>query len=658
MINFSIDDFPYNIKNKLTVIQACFINKVDVPRFCFHEKLSIAGNCRMCLVEDENQIKPLASCAIDLRNDMNIHTNTLKVKKARESVLEFLLANHPLDCPICDQGGECDLQDQSMIFGSDRGRFYEHKRAVEDKDCGPLIKTIMNRCIHCTRCVRFGNEIAGTSFLGVTGRGAKMEIGSYIEKMIFSEISGNVIDLCPVGALTSKPFAFTSRSWELKFFNSIDVLDGMHSNIRIDVRGTKIMRVLPRINENINEEWITDKIRFSYDGFRRQRLYNPMILSKDKFVKVSWLRTLYYIKNLYTHLLNEHSFPISFAYINNLADLETVFSVKNIFNSFGSYTNHPSDVDFPNYYFNTGIQNLERADIIIIINSNLRVSYPLLNSKIRQTSLNNDVPCYLIGLFSNFNYYLKHISISSKSIINVFEGSHWLSIKSSIFNSQKPLFLFGQNENIISFENILRRYTNVISDKWNGINAVFSLQNIKELNMGCRFNAPHINFLLNSDLDNNTRKNNVNIYLGHHGDANALCSNVILPASSFIEKSSHYLNIFGNVQKTSRALFSVGQSRKDWIILSAIKSIAFNSGDYKKNNILDGIGSISPLSKNSFNMYHFFFNNRKFTSLNLTSTKSILNNYYISDSISKNSRIMSLCSNVLKSIKYNFRNEL
>jgi NADH dehydrogenase (ubiquinone) Fe-S protein 1 len=247
-----INDFNYTYNNKLTLIQACIKNQIDIPRFCYHEQLSIAGNCRMCLVEDLKQLKPLASCAINITNGMTIYTNTIKVKKSRESVLEFLLANHPLDCPICDQGGECDLQDQAIIFGNDRGRFYEFKRSVEDKDCGPLVKTIMNRCIHCTRCVRFGIEIGGFTTLGVTGRGLKMEIGFYIEKLLNSELSGNIIDLCPVGALTSKPFSFTSRSWELKSVNSIDIYDSFCSNIRIDIRGNNVMRVLPRQDLNVN----------------------------------------------------------------------------------------------------------------------------------------------------------------------------------------------------------------------------------------------------------------------------------------------------------------------------------------------------------------------------------------------------------------------
>jgi NADH dehydrogenase (ubiquinone) Fe-S protein 1 len=292
-----LNDFQFIVPNQLTLIQACLHNKVDVPRFCFHEKLSIAGNCRMCLVEDLKQAKPVVACAVNVLGSMSIYTNTIKVRKARESVLEFLLVNHPLDCPICDQGGECDLQDQSLIFGSDRGRFYEFKRSVEDKDCGPFIKTIMNRCIHCTRCVRFSNEVAGVENLGITGRGGAMEIGFYIENMVDSELSGNIIDLCPVGALTSKPSAFVSRSWELRSYCTIDVLDEMHSNIRVDVRGTRIMRILPRINENINGDWISDRARFSYDAFKQQRLNNPVIVFANKYINVSWEKVLNFVSS-------------------------------------------------------------------------------------------------------------------------------------------------------------------------------------------------------------------------------------------------------------------------------------------------------------------------------------------------------------------------
>jgi len=293
MLNVYINNKKYEISSGLTLIQTCNKLGFEVPRFCYHEKLSIAGNCRMCLVEisrprGPGKPKPAASCAIPTADQIFLHTNTILVKKARESVLEFLLINHPLDCPICDQGGECDLQDQTIIFGSDHGRFYETKRATSDKDCGPLIKTSMTRCIHCTRCVRFGNEIAGVDFLGTTGRGYYTEIAPYINNFVHSEISCNIIDLCPVGALTSKPYAFKARPWELKSFESIDILDSYCSNIRIDLRGLEIMRILPRLNEDINEEWITDKIRYCYDSFNKQRISRPFIKITNKFIKVSW----------------------------------------------------------------------------------------------------------------------------------------------------------------------------------------------------------------------------------------------------------------------------------------------------------------------------------------------------------------------------------
>jgi len=286
-----VDGVETHVPKGVTVLQACEQAGVDVPRFCYHQRLSIAGNCRMCLVEVEKSPKPVASCAMPVMPNMNIKTTTPLVKKAREGVMEFLLINHPLDCPICDQGGECELQDQSLIYGSDRSRFTEYKRAVEDKELGPLVKTVMSRCIHCTRCVRFATEVAGVQDLGVTGRGNMAEIGTYVSKLLTSELSGNVIDLCPVGALTSKPFAFTARAWELKFAESIDVTDGLGSNIRVDTRGTEVMRIVPRLHEGVNEEWISDKARFSYDGLKRQRLDTPMVKGSDgKLKPATWVR--------------------------------------------------------------------------------------------------------------------------------------------------------------------------------------------------------------------------------------------------------------------------------------------------------------------------------------------------------------------------------
>jgi NADH dehydrogenase (ubiquinone) Fe-S protein 1 len=426
-LQFKLNDFQYFANSKMTIMQACLTNKIDVPRFCFHEQLSIAGNCRMCLVEDSKQFKPIASCAVDTSDSLGIYTNTAKVKKARESVLEFLLANHPLDCPICDQGGECDLQDQSIVFGSDRGRFYEFKRSVEDKNCGPLIKTIMNRCIHCTRRIRFGNEIAGVNLLGNTGRGSRMEIGSYTERLMKTELSGNVIDLCPVGALTSKPFSFTSRPWELKNYDSIDLLDSLHSNIRVDVRGTKIMRILPRVNNDVNGDWITDKIRFSYDSFHRQRLYGPMLKLKSSLVKVTWRKAFIFLKSHFLNILEaglNRSLPLRL-YPGNFIDFETTYMIRRFTSFTGSVSTVSGPVDNRFLYgFNTPISQIISADLCLLIVVNLRLSLPLVNSKIRQLSLKGNIPVYVIGSYSSFNYYTKHISSVSETILDICEGLH------------------------------------------------------------------------------------------------------------------------------------------------------------------------------------------------------------------------------------------
>jgi len=324
MVWIYIDGHKLDAPRGATILQACSVAGIEIPRFCYHERLSIAGNCRMCLVEVEKSAKPVASCAMPIMENMRILTNTPLVKKAREGVMEFLLVNHPLDCPICDQGGECDLQDQAMVYGSDRGRFQEYKRSVEDKNIGPLVKTIMTRCIHCTRCVRFATEIAGVQDLGTTGRGRDTEIGTYIQKTFNSELSGNVIDLCPVGALTSKPYAFTARSWELKSTESIDVLDSLGSNIRIDVRGSEIMRILPRLHDAVNEEWISDKTRFAYDGLKRQRLDKPLIKENNCFKDITWETALTHIKDK----LRNISGSTIYGQVGALVDVETMLVFK------------------------------------------------------------------------------------------------------------------------------------------------------------------------------------------------------------------------------------------------------------------------------------------------------------------------------------------
>jgi len=675
-ISFKVNDFQYTINNKLTLIQACLKNKVDIPRFCFHEKLSIAGNCRMCLVEDLKQIKPLASCAINVSNSMSIYTNTLKVKKARESVLEFLLANHPLDCPICDQGGECDLQDQSIVFGSDRGRFYEFKRAVEDKDCGPLIKTIMNRCIHCTRCVRFSNEVAGVNILGITGRGSKMEIGFYIENLMRSELSGNVIDLCPVGALTSKPFAFTSRPWELKSYNSIDILDSLHSNIRVDVRGTKIMRILPRVNYNLNEDWITDKVRFSYDSFRRQRLYDPMVKVGGIFFKIGWKKALLFLKKLFSSPIvsnNRSSFIPLRGYMGDYLDLETVYIFKKFLLLNGSNFFLPNiqnslSNDLTSFYsFNTPLIKLNESDFCMLLDLNLRVELPVVNSKIKQLVSKKMLPVFVIGFYSNFNYFVKHISSSSKTLLQVLEGSHWLSTKVSKKFSSKPMFLIGDSSSLLKnhFFLPLFRFTNIFCDSWNGLNIVsndssyftlreFSLSSIHAQNSKL-LNFP-INFILNFDKVALVKSSAFQVYQGHHGDVNAINSNLILPSTSFIEKNTFYSNTLAVVQKTKKILFNPGNSRDDWKILNALID-NFGFSYFKVRTSFDLVSFLSEstpfiLYKRSSVLNFFGFYSQSF--YHFFTYSSVNNNYYISDSITRNSKIMSLCFSKFKTKDYNF----
>lgn len=680
-ISFKLNDFQYTINNKLTLIQACLKNKVDVPRFCFHEKLSIAGNCRMCLVEDLKQVKPLASCAINVSDSMNIYTNTLKVKKARESVLEFLLANHPLDCPICDQGGECDLQDQSLVFGSDRGRFYEFKRSVEDKDCGPLIKTVMNRCIHCTRCVRFSNEVAGVNVLGITGRGAKMEIGFYIENLMSSELSGNIIDLCPVGALTSKPFAFTSRPWELKSFNSIDILDSMHSNIRIDVRGTKIMRILPRVNIEINEDWITDKIRFSYDSFRRQRLYDPMLRLGGEFIKISWKKAFFYAKANFLNAIRAgwSSFVPLRGFVGDYVDLETLYVFKKFLSLNGSVLPLSTirNFDFPSSYaFNLPLTSLHKSDLCLLVGVNLRIDLPLLNSRIKALVAKNLLPVFILGFYSNFNYFVKHISSSQTTFLAIFEGSHWLSSKLSKGSSKYPLVIASSASffSVSSVMPVLLRYTNLFSKNWIGLNFIPEFSSFvpaSELGLVSKHgqNSNLLNFsfdiLLNFDGSLPVKDPSASffrVYQGHHGDVNSQNCELILPSTSFIEKNSFFSNLSRVVQKSKKVLFNPGNSRDDWKILNSLVEV-FGFSSFKVANsfeLLSFISSTSPFvlyKGNGISVFSSFFANNLLLSStychlkNFTSTN---NNYYLNDSITRNSKVMSLCATKFKSKNYNF----
>jgi NADH dehydrogenase (ubiquinone) Fe-S protein 1 len=482
-IELFIDDTPVKVKQGVPLIQACEQAGKTIPRFCYHDRLSIAGNCRMCLVEVEKSPKPVASCAMPAMPGMKVYTDTPLVKKAREGVMEFLLANHPLDCPICDQGGECDLQDQSVRYGHDRGRFSEFvgKRAVEDKDLGPLVKTTMTRCIQCTRCVRFAVDVAGMDELGTTGRGNDMQIGTYIEKAISSEMSGNIIDLCPVGALTSKPYAFTARPWELKSTESIDVSDAVGSNIRVDSRGLEVMRILPRVNEDVNEEWLSDKSRFAYDGLKRQRLSTPMILVDGEFKQATWKEALEFIGDKLRQVDAKDISVIA----GQHADCESLVVCKDLFATLGS-----SNLSFENgrtvqspsynadwrssYLFNSQIAGVDQSDAILLIGSNPKHEAPIVNSRIRKAFLNGaDVA--LIGPQKNLNYSYTYLGQTLAAIDDVLSGKSPFAKK--FLAAKKPMIIVGSSlleskngEEFLSAINKLVSKANVVKPDWTGFN--------------------------------------------------------------------------------------------------------------------------------------------------------------------------------------------
>lgn len=442
-----MDGHPVLVNPGTTVLQACEKAGVQIPRFCYHDRLSVAGNCRMCLVEIEKAPKPVAACAMPVMKGWNILTNSEKSRKAREGVMEFLLANHPLDCPICDQGGECDLQDQSMMFGSDRSRFRESKRAVEDKNIGPLVKTIMTRCIQCTRCIRFASEVAGVDDLGTTGRGNDMQVGTYVEKMFMSELSGNIIDICPVGALTSKPYAFTARPWETRKVESIDVLDAVGSNIVVSTRTGEVMRILPRLHEDINEEWISDKTRFAYDGLKRQRLTQPMVKNeKGVFVYASWEDVLPRVAGV---LQSVEGKDIA-AVVGGLVDAEALIALKDLLNRLNCDTLCTEEI-FPtagagtdlrsNYLLNTKIAGVEEADVLLLVGTNPRFEAPLFNARIRKSWLHNDLQVALVGSPVDLTYRYEHLGESPQILLEIASGKHAFS--KVLDNAKKPMVVVG-----------------------------------------------------------------------------------------------------------------------------------------------------------------------------------------------------------------------
>ncbi|KAG8662533.1 hypothetical protein MANES_01G120700v8 [Manihot esculenta] len=650
-IEVFVDGYPVKIPKGMTVLQACEIAGVDIPRFCYHGRLSIAGNCRMCLVEVEKSPKPVASCAMPALPGMKIKTDTPVAKKAREGVMEFLLMNHPLDCPICDQGGECDLQDQSMAFGSDRGRFTEMKRSVVDKNLGPLVKTVMTRCIQCTRCVRFATEIAGVQDLGI-------------------ELSGNVIDICPVGALTSKPFAFKARNWELKGTESIDVTDAVGSNIRIDSRGPEVMRILPRLNEDINEEWISDKTRFFYDGLKRQRLNDPMIRGADgRFKAVSWRDALAVVAEVMHQVKPEEIVGV----VGKLCDAESMMVLKDFLNKMGSNNvwcegNGPSpNADLRSgYIMNTGISGLEKVDVFLLVGTQPRVEAAMVNARIRKTVRAINAKVGYIGPPTDFNYDSKHLGTGPETLVEIAEGRH--PFFSTILNAKNPAIIVGagiferpDKDAIFSIVEAIAKKGNVVRSDWNGLNVLLlNAAQAAALDLGLvpessnSIESAKFVYLMGADDVNLDKlsKDAFVVYQGHHGDHGVYHANVILPAAAFTEKEGTYENTEGCAQQTLPAVPTVGDARDDWKIIRALSEVAGVRLPYDTiGAVRSRIRNVAPnlLSTDEREPATFGPSLKPECTQSISSSpfKAAIDNFYMTDSITRASKIMAQCSALL-----------
>ncbi len=598
-VKVTINGQELEVDKHLTLLQACELAGAEVPRFCFHDRLSIAGNCRMCLVEVEKVPKPVASCAQPLMDGMVVHTRGPVAGKAQKGAMEFLLINHPLDCPICDQGGECDLQDQAMGYGKGISRFDEQKRSVQEKDFGPLVKTFMTRCIHCTRCVRFMEEIAGVPDLGMTGRGEDSEITTYIENGIDSELSGNIIDLCPVGALTSKPYAFVARPWELKKTESIDVMDAVGSNIRVDARGREVMRVLPRLHEGINEEWISDKTRFAVDGLTRRRLDTPYVKVDGKLQAASWETA---IKATAERLTGRDGDKIA-ALAGNQVDCETMFAAKSLLDSLGSpHRDCRQDgmaVDpavRASYLFNTLIAGIEGADACLLIGTNPRYEAALVNARLRKRLMQGGFKVASVGPQLDLTFPVKHLGAGPESLQRLIDGKE--DFAEVLRNAERPMIMVGvgalsrgDGEAVLAAACSLAQDVGAISSDWNGFNVLHTAASrVGGLDVGfvpasggrdtsgilegaASGEIDTVILLAADEVDTAALQKAFVVYIGHHGDAGARVADIILPGAAYTERDGTYVNLEGRPQRAARAVFAPGEAREDWRILRALSGM-------------------------------------------------------------------------------------
>jgi len=678
MVKVFINNKPVLVPQNTSVLEACETIGVQIPRFCYHERLNVAGNCRMCLVEIQNAPKPVASCAWPVSPEMRVFTDTPLVQKARESVLEFLLINHPLDCPICDQGGECDLQEQTLAFGADRSRFFYEKRGVEDKNCGPLVKTIMTRCIHCTRCVRFFQNVVGKEDLGTTARGKETEIGTYIGKSLNTELSGNVIDLCPVGALTSKPYAFSARPWEIKGIETIDVSDSVGSNIKVNFKETEILRVLPILNDTLNEEWISDKTRFSFDGLKNQRIGKPLLNVSGEWLPATWESSLEIFKNNLNNFFlssNKHTSRNSSAVVvcGNQADLETSKSLKN----FAASLNIPflvenemelnSNLMAPTK-FSTTFNDILSSDLCLLVGTNPRFEASLLNVRLKKRERRGLFTIGTLGLTEDLTYKSENLGIAVENLINILEGKHPFCQK--LAKANKPIIILGESvlkrkdgNHIQQIITNLSKNVNIVNEEWVGINFLPTTANsVGNSHLGLNNTNKKKNYLQNTQfffgvgLDNPKKfldklpSNCFTVCQAAFSDASLLKTSLVLPGASFVEKEGTYLNLEGRVQKTEIGLATPDLARSDVNIIRALSEynslktssetsqaeyldIENNKVSFTKELLVKPISS-KKIFKNSF--------------------KGVISDFFLTNGITNNSKIMAKCSSNFRKSFINF----
>jgi NADH-quinone oxidoreductase subunit G len=679
MTKLIIDGKEIDVPAELTLLQACEAAGAEIPRFCYHERLSIAGNCRMCLVEVKGGPKPVASCAWGVRDcrpgpkgePPEISTRSPMVKKAREGVMEFLLINHPLDCPICDQGGECDLQDQAMGYGVDTSRFAENKRAVEDKYLGVLVKTSMNRCIQCTRCVRFAAEVCGVPEIGATGRGEDMEITTYLESALTSELQGNLVDICPVGALTSKPYAFVARPWELGKTQSIDVMDGVGSAIRVDTRGREVMRILPRVNDAVNEEWISDKTRQIVDGLRAQRLDRPYIRENGNLRTASWPEAFAAIAAKTGRIDGKRIGAVA----GDLAAVEEMFALRELLAKCGSanLAVQGGDAFDPrngraSYIFNPTIAGIEQADALLIVGSNPRKEAAVLNARIRKRWRTAQFKIGLIGEKADLTYAYEYLGAGTESLSALAAGKH--AFAEVLKNAKHPIVLVGaggfarhDGAAVLALAAKIAADVGALKQDWNGFAVLHdTASRVGALDVGfaagtgglsaaqmTTFGTLDVLFLLGAD-EIKVPKGAFVVYIGTHGDRGAHRADVILPAAAYTEKTGIYVNTEGRVQMANRAAFPPGEAREDWAIIRALsetmgKRLPYDSLGALRQTMFRAVPHLMRVDRiETGSTDDIKTLAKKGGKVDKTPFKSPVSDFYLTNPIARASAVMAECS--------------